>query len=188
MFCSKCGTALAPDAAFCSKCGTAVPVSPDVSSETTTPAEQSDPPQAPMRHPQLTAIIFLVSMGALVWVFYTTGVFSKRTIDEFVLPESLVEDTSSDVVVVTYFVTSSPGVVVDLTYANEDGGTEQRDNVTLPFTDHLTVPHGEHLYISAQNQGDSGTVTCEIQHDSIAFEKATSSGAYVIAQCNGSAP
>jgi hypothetical protein len=42
---------------------------------------------------------------------------------------------------------------------------------------------GAFLYISAQNQGDSGFITCSILVDGEVVSTNTSSGAYAIAQC-----
>lgn len=73
-----------------------------------------------------------------------------------------------------------------LTYQNEQGGTEQTE-ISIPWKGTLTVKEGEFLYISAQNQGDSGSVTCEIWVNDTKWKESTSSGAYVIASCSGSA-
>ena len=46
-----------------------------------------------------------------------------------------------------------------------------------------TARSGEFLYISAQNQAQSGTVTCRITLDGDVVSENSSSGAYGIAQC-----
>ncbi|MBA7638822.1 hypothetical protein ES703_46478 [subsurface metagenome] len=75
---------------------------------------------------------------------------------------------------------------VDVTLNNASGGTEQYDDVRLPqryayssFTDWF-------LYISAQNQGEYGTVRVAIYLNGKVVETASSSGAYVIATASGS--
>jgi len=73
-----------------------------------------------------------------------------------------------------------------LTYNNEQGGTEQTE-VAIPWEKQFTVKRGEFLYISAQNEGETGSVTCEIWVDGKKWKSSTSSGAYVIASCDGSA-
>ena len=86
---------------------------------------------------------------------------------------------------VTYIVKgTAPGAM--LTYRNPRGGTEQT-SVRLPWESSFTVKGGEFLYISAQNEGTSGSVTCEILLDGVSRTNATSSGAYVIAECSSAA-
>jgi len=86
---------------------------------------------------------------------------------------------------VTYKVTGTASQA-SLTYRNEQGGTEQT-KVRIPWQESLTVKRGAFLYLSAQNEGKSGSVTCEIWVDDVKWKESTSSGAYVIASCSGSA-
>ena len=46
---------------------------------------------------------------------------------------------------------------------------------------------GDFVYLSAQNQGDSGSITCTITEGDTVISTNTSTGAYVIASCNGRA-
>jgi hypothetical protein len=74
-----------------------------------------------------------------------------------------------------------------LTYQNAQGGTEQMD-VRVPWEKTIgTVQKGDFLYLSAQNYEASGSITCEIWVDGRMWKHSISSGAYVIASCNGSA-
>lgn len=90
--------------------------------------------------------------------------------------------SSSSVAAVTYSIsgTSSAGLI---TYATPTG-TEQ---VTAgpPWSRDLAFTSGTPLYVSAQNGGEFGTVTCKIYVDDIVVSSNTSSGAYGIAQCQG---
>jgi hypothetical protein len=74
-----------------------------------------------------------------------------------------------------------------LTLTNASGNTEQLESVSIPWTRTLTMPCGDFVYVSAQNNGASGSVTCRITSDGASIETAESSGAYVIATCSGSA-
>jgi hypothetical protein len=67
-----------------------------------------------------------------------------------------------------------------LTYQNEQGGGEQ-ETVRLPWHAVFTVRRGQFLYISAQNQGESGDVTTQIKINGHVVKTATSRGAYTIA-------
>lgn len=84
---------------------------------------------------------------------------------------------------VTYQV--EEGSRASVTYNNAQGNTEQK-GVRLPWEVTYKMPSGEFAYISAQNQGTSGSVTCHILLDGMPWEKATSSGRHVIATCSGS--
>src|SRR5262249_54350867 len=74
-----------------------------------------------------------------------------------------------------------------LTYVNETGGTEQI-SVRLPWQLRMDVPGGTYVAVSAQNNGETGSVTCTIQTDLEPFKTSTSQGAYKIASCNGLVP
>jgi hypothetical protein len=76
---------------------------------------------------------------------------------------------------------------VSITMENAQGNTEQFGEVSVPVQISLgVVPCGTFVCISAQNQGRSGSVSCEITHNSRPGEEATSVGEYVIASCSGS--
>jgi hypothetical protein len=88
---------------------------------------------------------------------------------------------------VLYEVKGSDGArSASLTYENNQGGTEQMD-VDLPWRKSFTFGYGDFVYISAQNDQDYGTIICRILVDNEEWKKSSSSGAYVIASCSGSA-
>lgn len=86
---------------------------------------------------------------------------------------------------VTYDVTGSAWTV-DITYQNEDGGTSQLSGVMLPWRTSFSAGALSFVYIAAQNQGETGTVTATIYRDGEEFRTSTSSGAHVIASAHGS--
>jgi hypothetical protein len=79
---------------------------------------------------------------------------------------------------------------VDITMSNADGGTEQFSNVSVPWEKSFSVEIEKDnyffAYVSAQNQGTTGSVTAKIYKDGSQFKSSTSSGAYVIATASGS--
>jgi hypothetical protein len=44
---------------------------------------------------------------------------------------------------------------------------------------------GDAAYVSAQNNGDHGTITCSIRVDGEVVQTNSSSGAYAIVTCSG---
>lgn len=83
---------------------------------------------------------------------------------------------------------------VDITMESTSG-TSQQSNLKVPLSSKsgsrgLTVEmnRGDFVYISAQNQGSSGSVTCRITVDGAVVSTVTSSGGYTIATCSGTAP
>jgi uncharacterized repeat protein (TIGR02543 family) len=70
---------------------------------------------------------------------------------------------------------------VDVTLNNATGGTEQYDNVSVPHSYSFDTFSDWFLYISAQNQGEYGSVTVTIYLNGEVVATSTSSGAYVIA-------
>jgi hypothetical protein len=94
---------------------------------------------------------------------------------DFLLPE------------VEYRVTGT-ALTVDLTIENSNGGTSQYSDEPLPWSYSYTGRSDDFVYVSAQNQGDTGTVTATIYIDGDVYKTSTSSGAYVIATASGSIP
>lgn len=73
-------------------------------------------------------------------------------------------------------------------------GTSQQANVDVPLTTtsggrglRACFDHGEFVYISAQNDGSTGNLQCRIDVEGVTISSNTSSGAYSIATCDGSA-
>ena len=75
---------------------------------------------------------------------------------------------------------------VSLTYENSSGGTSQTTGTPLPWTYTFSGKPGDFLYVSAQNDGASGSVTATIYENGSVVQTSTSSGAYVIATASGS--
>jgi hypothetical protein len=84
---------------------------------------------------------------------------------------------------VTYEITGSASAV-SITLSNAQAGTEQGE-YQVPFRKTYTMKRDAFAYISAQNQGEYGTVTCKIFLGSTVWKESTSSGAYSIADCSG---
>lgn len=59
--------------------------------------------------------------------------------------------------------------------------TSGKRGITYPMT------RGHFVYLSAQNKGSSGTITCRITVDGVVVSTNTSSGGYAIASCSGTA-
>jgi len=91
-------------------------------------------------------------------------------------------DTTIDV---EYRVTGS-AQTVDITISNEGGGTSQFADQPVPWSYEFEGEEDDFVYVSAQNQGETGTVTATIYKDGKKFKNSTSSGAYVIATASGS--
>ncbi len=74
-------------------------------------------------------------------------------------------------------------------------GTSQATGRSVPLTTKdgqqgLTIRgfrHGAFVYISAQNTGGSGDLTCSITVDGVVISENTAQGAYAIATCKGTA-
>lgn len=98
---------------------------------------------------------------------------------------TLSAEAARGLVEVVYSVTGSAGSV-SITQRNAGGGTEQYDS-SLPLSRSFWIRPGSFLYISAQNNGDSGDVSCAVTRSGRTVQTASSSGAYVIATCSGTA-
>lgn len=87
---------------------------------------------------------------------------------------------------VVQYIVSGTAPSVDVTLSNATGGTEQHTNVLLPVEYNYSTFSDTFLYISAQNNGTTGTVTAECYYRGLLRDSATSTGAYVIATASGS--
>ena len=92
-------------------------------------------------------------------------------------------DSSTSAAKVEYEITGTASTV-SVTLNNATGGTEQYTDVSVPHT--YTFEKYTHwfLYVSAQNEADSGSVTVTIYLDGEVVATSTSSGAYVIASAS----
>jgi hypothetical protein len=95
---------------------------------------------------------------------------------------------------VVYRITGST-TAADLAYLNaadifaqvEVNRTETHTFDSPPWEYVHYADYGDYMYISARNEEDHGTITCEILVDDEVVEKATARGAYGVAACGGSA-
>jgi hypothetical protein len=86
---------------------------------------------------------------------------------------------------VTYRVKGTAAGVM-LTFRDPQRGTVQ-STARLPWEVSFDAGGGAFLYVSAQNQGVDGSVSCEIEMDGESRTVSTSTGAYVITECSNMA-
>ncbi|MCK5133552.1 MAG: hypothetical protein KAR40_15535 [Candidatus Sabulitectum sp.] len=90
-------------------------------------------------------------------------------------------DTSIDV---RYEVVGS-AETVNITFENGSGGVSQMADIALPWSHSFSADPDDYVYLYAQNQGESGSITVTIYKDGDVFKRATSEGAYVVASVSG---
>jgi len=90
-------------------------------------------------------------------------------------------DSSIDV---RYEVTGS-AELVNITYQNDSGGISQVTSMPLPWSLSFSGDPADYVYLSAQNQGETGSVTVTIFKDGDVFKRASSEGSHVIASVSG---
>ena len=100
------------------------------------------------------------------------------------VPDELVH--KSDGVTVKYVVTGKGGANKAALTMQVPSGTSQQE-VRLPWDETYTFPSGSFVYLSAQNQMDSGSITAKIYLQGKLWKEVESKGAYVIASVSGSA-
>ncbi|OJJ20209.1 hypothetical protein BKI52_17215 [marine bacterium AO1-C] len=76
---------------------------------------------------------------------------------------------------------SGTASTVDITYRDYSGSTVQFTDVSLPHTITYDFVTSDFAYISAQNNGESGTVSVKVYYEDRFKDGATSAGAFVIA-------
>lgn len=157
-----------------------------------------DAPSSPLPSPPLPADQRQARAAAKVvagivllcggWVAYSAvkgGDLSSNTPGEVAgAATSAVSQAVDPTHAVTYKVTGTTASA-SVTYENATGGTEQVAGVTLPWSKSFKAKGGSFLYLCAQNQNANGDLTVEIDVDGTPRKSATASGAYVIADTNG---
>lgn len=81
---------------------------------------------------------------------------------------------------VVYKVTGTAGKV-DITYSGSGGSTLQQSNVSTPWSTNIAAHSGDFLYVSAQNDGETGCVEVQIVSGSSVLKDGQSCGAFVVA-------
>jgi len=166
--CSVCGGMIRQDATLCKHCKATF---------TGTAAEPASIAPAPVakKRPGLAAyaLVTLVFIGACAW-FFSLGGHSGSTSQAAI---------SSGTYTVTYKM-SGTARRADLTYQNAQGGSEQKE-VALPWSISFSATDGQFVYLSGQNTGEYGSVTCAILLNGTSVKQSTSEGAYKIASCSG---
>jgi hypothetical protein len=156
------------------------------------PSQRTAPPRVspaqPDRQKTATGFVILAVLAACAGFFLwgQIGGGGSPTAIPVVNRAPAVQTSTS----ITYTVTGGNGVTkASLTYENEQGGTEQMEVSTLPWTKSFTVKRGTFVYLSAQNTSRSDdTITCEITANGSSFKRSQSSGIATIATCSGAAP
>ncbi len=153
--CPACGAQASNQAASCPHCGQ---------------------PLKKLRDEKRSAISRAVLLGIVMgvaligWMFYNAAA-DQRPVEQ-----------SGGSTAVTYEV-SGTASRVGLTYSNAQGGTEQIE-VSLPWKKGFTIEGKTALYISAQNQGEHGSVRTRIMAGSQVIKESSSDGAYKIASAS----
>lgn len=169
-FCPHCGTPVVDKMRFCVSCGKAVVVLAPTAPAPAAPA-QAEPKKRPPIWGYI-AVTFALLFGCyFVFAVIPAGVRSSAS--------------AAKTYTVTYRVGGSTPYV-DVTYQNSGGDAEQKSRVQVPWSKVITARTGQFVYISAQNQISSGTVTCQILVDGQVVKESESSGGYTIATCSGS--
>jgi len=124
-------------------------------------------------------ILFIVILGVvlIVWFLAQLGSSLERTNPILFEPTTTTYHVRYEIV--------GTAKEASLTWNNSQGGTEQGDYI-IPYKQTFTFSRGDFAYISAQNLGKTGNITCQIWVNDVKWKESTSTGAYSIATCSGS--
>ena len=206
--CSECGGKVSTTAKTCPHCGAEVPVQaksaplvpPMAQPSTPAPVEPAKGAKPKLRDGLVGCGVVLVLLACVVILIATSSgnkgpapaaapgsvaATSMPAPTRTPWPTPAPLPTIKTTYELRYRVVGGSGVSASLTYRNATGDTEQVGNQGLPWEKTFTVRAGYFAYISAQNRHDSGGLGCEIWLDGVLMKQSSSSGAYVIASCNG---
>lgn len=177
--CPDCQTESPPTAAFCAACGHqfAQGEEGDRRRQDLDDVRQLERVLAP-----LLAVVLVVVCGCIGAYLLVPGLFAGRSYAPLARPAGTVNTGYT----VRYEVTGTARYV-SITLENDSGGTEQLDKTSVPWSrTYYGFRRGDFVYLSAQNQGDSGSVVATIYVNGSQWKQSESTGAYVIATASGS--
>jgi hypothetical protein len=167
--CPFCAEEIQDEAIVCRFCGRDLSANKILINTPATPQKQKRTTEIIL----LSLAILLVCCIATILLNQNRGGITNSTEDTNMTPGYNVE----------YRFTGSTNSA-NITMLNETGGTEQ-SVVQIPFTKKLKMNAGDFAYISAQNENDSGSISCEIWVNDKKLKESNSDGAYTIASCSG---
>ena len=133
---------------------------------------------------KITPIVGIVAVISLLGVF----AIIPRNSEQSNMSSTAVRKNQPSGDVVTYRIDGSSGKY-SVTCTNAEGGTEMFDNVGNDWEYHFWVNKeflsGKHLYLSAQNKRDVGSVNVQIWINNHVWKQSQSDGGFVIASANG---
>jgi len=158
--------------------------------ENRSPKPQSGPPAAvpnvvdedgrnKRKRVALVVVALFVALSALG---YVASLFFGATDDTgSSIPSLRPQEVCEDV----RYIVEGTADSVSITVVVPGGATEQRDSVSVPYRNATgCFTPGQFTYISAQNDGETGTVGCRIERDGVTVAEESLGGAFVIAYCS----
>lgn len=126
-----------------------------------------------------------LTIGALVLVGAVMQQFEDDPVTRTPAPQRTQVTTAANVV--TYNVTGTAHRA-SLTLENDTGGTDQF-TVNVPWREQYSrFTRNDFVYVSAQNEGTSGTLICEIRVNGILEYSGSATGQYAICTASGIVP
>ncbi|WP_426303153.1 hypothetical protein [Arthrobacter sp. R-11] len=168
-------------------------VAPRIQPVPAPPTRQVKPrPPLWVRVAQWGAAAVVLTLVVAVGIYFASGASTKSNKSSSTTTDEKTSAYSSTVTVLYEVEGTATGADVTLGSAT---GTVQGTGKAVPLTNKTTgkrgltfmMPRGHFVYLSAQNTGGSGTITCRITVDGEIVSTNTSSGGYSIASCSGSA-
>jgi len=126
----------------------------------------------------------LISTILVIFLFVILPALIRPLIEPFFSHPNETRFNETTIFNVEYQVTGS-ATSASMTWENAQGGTEQ-GSYWLPYKrSAIQMDRGDFAYLSAQNEGRTGMITCKIYVNGELWRSSTSSGEYSIASCSG---
>lgn len=122
-------------------------------------------------------------MGLAIIILFGYSRYLKSVITANIIEKRLSQEVKEEVIKAKYTVTGT-AKTVNVTYQMSDG-MSQKSDVPVPWEYSFETERYEMLILSAQNQGDRGSVIVTLYISGEQMQQVTSEGAFTIASTKG---
>jgi len=185
--CPYCAEEIKAEAIFCRFCNHEIRSTPIITNYQPSQQKKSEQKNQNIRNVVMTLITIILLFYILQTCFRKDEIEEKEPVQSTEYVKRYKTKTSNPYVKKVSLEITGSADSVSITMTDEYANIVQGD-YQVPFSKTLILSSGSTFSISAQNNGEYGSITCNIYADDNLIETSTSEGAYKIVSCDGFVP